>query len=79
MIEVKVKLFGHLRKYLPDDKETEASIQLEEGSAVKDLFNKLELPVDEVKLVYVNNRRVPEEKELNTGDQVGVFPPIAGG
>ena len=79
MIEIKVKLFGHLRNYLLKEKQSTAHIEIDAGSTIQDLFEKLDIPEDEVKLVYVNHRRVSEEYVLESGDQVGIFPPIAGG
>jgi molybdopterin converting factor small subunit len=49
------------------------------GSTLSDLVTHLSLPEDVVKLTYVNGLRKEFNYQLQFGDQVGIFPPIAGG
>jgi molybdopterin synthase sulfur carrier subunit len=54
-------------------------IELPEGSRLDDLVNHLTLPKELVKLTFVNARAEGLEYGLKPGDEVGIFPPIAGG
>lgn len=54
-------------------------IELPGGSCVADLLQQIELPVDEVKVVFVNARARKFDHPLAEGDQVGIFPLVGGG
>jgi molybdopterin converting factor small subunit len=54
-------------------------IELAEGSTLEDLVNLLGLPRELVKVIFVNGRAQQLEYRLEPGDEVGIFPPIAGG
>lgn len=80
MIEVQVKLYATLRRYQPQLRLGEAlSISLPEGATVAQLVAKLGIPASTVKTVFVKGEIVKEEHALRDGDDVGIFPPIAGG
>ena len=82
MITVKVKLYGHLKRYYPEaqkDPSQSFSINIPEGSTAKDLAQKLNLPDDETELVFINNHKETFERKLENGDEVVIFPLIAGG
>jgi|Deesub1362A_J573_1020465.scaffolds.fasta_scaffold14838_2 sulfur carrier protein ThiS len=80
MIEVKVRLFGHLRARQPHLAPGEhIRVRLPEGSTTNDLFKALGLPQEEVKIVFVEGLICEPDRVLRDGEQVGIFPPIAGG
>jgi len=80
MITVTAKLFATLRDYRPGLKIGEAfPVELPPGSTISDLVVQLELPLDEVKIVFVNFRACEREHALNDGDEIGIFPPVGGG
>ncbi len=77
---VRVKLFATLRELFPDLGIGEPmEVKLPDGASVSDLIEKLEIPPDEVKLVYVNGRLRSMDYVLSEGDEVGIFPPVGGG
>ncbi len=77
---VMVKLFATLRELFPDLGIGEPmEVKLPDGASVSDLIEKLEIPPDEVKLVYVNGRLRSMDYVLSEGDEVGIFPPVGGG
>ena len=77
---IKVKLFATLRKYLPGlELGKAAEIQLDSGSTIMDLYNELGIPVEEIKLAYVNGIYCEPDTILKNGDEIGIFPPIGGG
>jgi len=81
MIEVEVRLYATLRRYRPELKVGEAlSLNLEEGTTVRQLLEeKLGIPSEVVKTVFVNGIAQELDHVLADGDRVGIFPPVAGG
>ena len=49
------------------------------GCTLNDLLDCLSLPVAQVKIFFVNGIHQEPDYKLQPGDQVGLFPPIAGG
>jgi molybdopterin synthase sulfur carrier subunit len=79
-MRIRVKLFASLCRYfsgaapgIPFD------IDVPDGSTLTDLMDRLKLPRQEVKLFFVNGRARPVDWPLEAGDDVGIFPLIAGG
>ena len=54
-------------------------LDLPEGGTLSTLVDQLALPEGEVKLTVVNGRLRELDHCLQPGDEVGIFPPIAGG
>jgi len=54
-------------------------IEVPESATVADLVNWLKLPREEVKLFFIKGRARPMDWLLGAGDDVGIFPLIAGG
>ena len=80
MIAVRARLYASLRKYQPGLGHGESvSVELREGSRVSDLLERLGIPETETKQVFVNGVVRPLDHELKDGEEVGIFPPIAGG
>ena len=79
-MHVRVKLFATLRHYAPSEAiGLPFEVDLAEGATVTDLIHHLSLPAEEVKIVYINARARPEDWCLESGDEIGIFPPIGGG
>jgi molybdopterin converting factor small subunit len=80
MITVHVKLFATLRRYRPGLGLGEAfPVELQEGATVGDLVRQLDLPAEEVKIVFVNALFRDLDHILADGDELGIFPPVGGG
>ena len=80
MITVHVKLFATLRRQRPGLGIGEAfPVELPPGSTVDDLVRQLDLPQDQVKMVFVNALFCEGDHLLADGDEVGIFPPVGGG
>jgi sulfur-carrier protein len=80
MMQVRVKVFATLSRYLPGVRPgTPLLVDTPEGATLDLLVEQLKLPRDEVKVVYVDGRRQPMDYILKVGDEVGIFPPIGGG
>jgi molybdopterin converting factor small subunit len=54
-------------------------INVPPGSTLNDLLDCLSLPAEQVKIFFVNGIHQELDYQLQPGDQVGLFPPIAGG
>jgi molybdopterin synthase sulfur carrier subunit len=54
-------------------------VELPKSSTLEDLVDFLALPREQVKVTFVNGRAQKLDFHLEPGDEVGVFPPIAGG
>jgi molybdopterin converting factor small subunit len=79
-MNIEVKLFYDLAQYLPPEaKNSKGHITLEEGATIQNLLDKLYLPELMLKTVLVNGVRPKNETELQEGDVIAIFPPLAGG
>lgn len=79
-MEVRVKLFATLCQYSPGAKAgVPFTVDLPEGATLADLVEKLALPRSLVKVVFVNGLVRESDHQLQPADEVGLFPPIAGG
>ena len=83
-MEVTVKLFATLGKYLPPNAaHNEAQMDVAAGTSVSQLLRQLHLPLELTHLVMINGIYIdPSDREHTTfspGDELAVFPPIAGG
>lgn len=78
-IRVTVSLYAHLLKYAPRRGEKRFVVHLPEGSTVADLLERLAIPSKEAKLLVLNARQVEPATVIRDGDELSLFPPIAGG
>ncbi len=74
-MKVKVKLFATLGKGRFEEDIRQYSPETTVGQVIDDL----NIPVGDVKIVFVNNRHVAIDRELHEGDVLAIFPPIGGG
>jgi len=80
MMLVYVKLFATLRRFAGDvPLGTPIEVDVPKGATLADLYQTLQLPADEVKLTYINGRVQPDDRQLQPGDEIGIFPPVGGG
>lgn len=54
-------------------------VQIDPGTTIEQLYKNLGIPIEEIKLAYVNGIYCEPEYILNDGDEIGIFPPIGGG
>jgi sulfur carrier protein ThiS len=79
-ITVHAKLFATLRRHYPHLGIGEPMpVELPQGATVRVLVEQLDLPADQVKVVFVNGIVHSEEHVLEDGDELGIFPPVGGG
>ena len=79
-MKVEVRLFANLAKLLPPGSQNKrATMTVKKGATIDDLLEKLKLPSKITNVVMVNGVSKSRESQLEEGDVVSVFPPIAGG
>jgi sulfur-carrier protein len=74
-MKVKVKLFASLRTFGPD----EQVLELVEQTTIDDVVQLLRIPGTIRLLRIVNGEHRPADHVLMDGDDLALFPPIAGG
>jgi len=79
-IEITVKIVGHLKKYISENKN-ELNLQLREESKIIDLLKILEIPEKEIKYIMILVNRQPASKEtvINSGDRISFLTLSEGG
>jgi sulfur-carrier protein len=80
-VKVELKLCASLARYAPETrgKEGTVSMEVKEGKTIGDMLKGLKVPLESVKIVFLNGIHSDMNQPLKEGDRVGVFPPVAGG
>lgn len=79
-IKIKVRLYATLNKYNPRGSNTrEFTLEIKPGTSLLKVYEILGIPPEEIKQAFVNGRRVEPDYILKDNDEIGIFPPIAGG
>lgn len=79
-MQVEVRVFATLRRYLPELGIGEAKIvQVEPGTTLDQLRERLGLPKDEVKIIMRNHLHAEFDDLVNDGDRITYIPAVAGG
>lgn len=83
-MEVTVKLFAILGKYLPPNAtHNEVQMDIAEGTSVSQLMQQLHLPPELTHVAMINGIYIdPDDRDQTTfspGDEFVVFPPVTGG
>jgi len=73
-IEVVVKLVGNLRKY----GDHRNKMEVEDGTTVEDIIDRLGIPEEENVMVLVNEKQKYTKYELRDGDVVDLLRPVSG-
>jgi len=79
MIKIQVRVYATLRDHVDEHERGILEIEVPEQITVGDVLQRLGIPSDEVKQVFVDNRRAGLDVPLSDGARVSIFPPIAGG
>ena len=79
-MRIEVNLYATLKKYMKNETGGKSSvIDVEDGACVKDMIQKLKVPADSVKLIFINGVHAKRDTILKDGDRLGLFPPVGGG
>ena len=77
-MNLEIKLFGFLRKYSPGSEDA-FSMDIPDGSKVKDIISTLKVPDNEARIVIINGKHAVEDATLMANDEVILMTPIEGG
>ncbi len=77
-MKVDVKCFGNLSEGQSCDQHGGQKVELAAGATVKNLAETLKLDVEEIKIIFVNNKEVTLDQALNDGDVVALSPKSGG-
>ncbi len=78
-MRVPVRLHASLRKYLPPDAADDTVVvELEVGSTVAQAIAALGIPADHAKIAIVDGKQVEPDTGLQDGQQLSLYPPLAG-
>lgn len=69
-----MSLAAFLREYGLKSKG-EFTIEIPEGSSVKDLLHQLKIPEERVKMIMINGKGKGIDFSIEDGDRVALFPP----
>jgi len=79
-MKIEVNLYATLKRYMENGTGGKSSvIDVEDGTCVKDIIQKLKIPGDLVKLIFINGVHAKRDTILKDGDRMGLFPPVGGG
>lgn len=73
---ITIRLYATLQRYTPCNADR---YPIETGTSLGDFIELLDIPHDQIKLLFVNGVRCELETALNDGDRIGIFPPVGGG
>ncbi|OEU65145.1 MAG: molybdopterin synthase sulfur carrier subunit [Desulfovibrio sp. S3730MH75] len=75
-MNIQILCYATFAERSPDNAK---NFPISEGETVKDVVEKVGIPVDEVKIVFINGVSAILDAKLADGDRVGVFPAVGGG
>ena len=82
-MKVVVKLHGVLRKHRPKDmpgsRHQPFELKLNDGTQIKALVSRLGIESGMLAGSAVNGEATGDDSQLHDGDEVSLFPPVAGG
>ena len=79
-MQVEVRVFATLRRYMPELEIGEAKIvRVEQGTTLDQLRDRLGLPSEEVKVIMRNNLQAELDHLVCDGDRITYIPAVAGG
>jgi molybdopterin synthase sulfur carrier subunit len=79
-MKVQLILYASLAHLMPAESvDSGGALDVSAGSTVRDLIDRLEIPVESAKVIFLNGRHAKYDQVLRDGDRVAVFPPVAGG
>ena len=79
-MKIEIRLFASLARFMPDKSiKKPYTMEIQEGTAIIDVFNSMGVPEDAIKLIFLNGLHATGDRVLKDCYKVGVFPPLGGG
>jgi sulfur-carrier protein len=79
MMNIQFRLYASLFRYMPEPWRKAPTVEVREDMTVRDLLESIKVPLEAVKVIFINGVHARVDDALREGDRVGVFPPVAGG
>ena len=80
MMKVEIKFYADLKeRYCPNNQDGIIEIILDNGSTIKDIFERLQIDDREIGFVMQNEKKVQKDAILHDGDFVHILSFVAGG
>jgi molybdopterin converting factor small subunit len=73
---IDLRLFATLAGKIP---QNAAHYPIDPGMPVEALLVRLQIPLSEAKLIFINGIKRDLQTPLQGGERVGIFPPVGGG
>lgn len=80
-MQVELRLFASLAHYMPKHGADAFSntLEVDEGTTIRGLLERFRVPLEQVRIIFLNGIHASGDEILKHGDRVGVFPPVGGG
>ena len=77
---LKIFLSSTLRKHVAGyDPLKGLEIEVKGGSTVAEVCKKMKIPIDNIKVAFVNGKSQKLDYPLQGEERIGLFPPVGGG
>jgi molybdopterin converting factor small subunit len=77
-MKINLKCFSKLVNEETCDYKDSTPYELDDGQSVEDLVSRAGLSKEDIKIVFVNSRKMDFDTVLTDGDQVGLAPSVGG-
>jgi molybdopterin converting factor small subunit len=75
-MKVNLKCFAELSEGDVCDYTGSDQYEISEGDTVENLLDRLRMPKEEIKIIFLNHKIVDFDAVLHDGDQLGLAPPV---
>ena len=80
MMKIEINLYASLAPYSPvGEGRGPRILEVEPGATIWEILKRLGVPLESVKIIFLNGVHAEGGEVLKEGDRIGVFPPVAGG
>jgi molybdopterin converting factor small subunit len=77
MVHVELNLYATLRCHIGG--ATSVKCEIEAGETIRQMLERLGVPPEQTRIIFVNNRSADLSYALEGGERVAIFPAIGGG
>jgi molybdopterin synthase sulfur carrier subunit len=74
-MKVELNLYASLARFVPRT----GPMEVDGETTILGLLRRLDVPMEKVKIIFLNGIHASGRESLKDGDRIGVFPPVAGG
>jgi molybdopterin converting factor small subunit len=78
-MRITIKLYSMLRGYLGEQEKGVAVREFSDGAIIADVLSALGIPDKIPKIMLINGEQKGASDALSDGDELSMFPPMAGG